>query len=91
MWEGRRGVSPEYRRLKLVVLVRDGYICQLCGGGGATSVDHRLARAHGGTDALDNLQAAHPACNAHKAAAVDSKRRHWGRLRAVESHPGTLP
>jgi len=42
---------------------RDDGICQLCGKPGATTADHITRVRHGGTDALDNLRAAHVGCN----------------------------
>lgn len=66
------------RRVVAAVIERDGGICQLCGQPGADTADHVLARALGGTDDLDNLQAAHGRCNRAKAgreASVSRARR----------------
>jgi 5-methylcytosine-specific restriction protein A len=47
------------RRLREVVLYRDGHRCQRCGSPDTTThrlhVHHVVARAEGGTDSLDNL------------------------------------
>lgn len=52
----RRRVSL---RTRFLVLRRDGYACQLCGrtarDGAVLEVDHRMARARGGTDDEHNL------------------------------------
>jgi hypothetical protein len=47
-------------------LVRDGYVCQICGAENVNQVDHIWPRAAGGTDALSNLQAACGPCNKAK-------------------------
>lgn len=38
-------------------------ICHLCGKPGADTVDHIIARKHGGGHELDNLAPAHRSCN----------------------------
>jgi 5-methylcytosine-specific restriction endonuclease McrA len=53
-------------------------------------MDHKLARALGGDDSPENLQAAHSKCNARKAASVESKLRYSRRQRTPEPHPGAL-
>ena len=55
---------------RLIVLSRDGYICWLCGQGGADSVDHVIPHSKGGTDGYENLKAAHMKCNDRKRAKV---------------------
>ena len=61
--------SSKWKKLRIEILVRDGYICHLCGGDGADTVDHLIARVHGG-DIWDreNLAAAHKGCNSSKGA-----------------------
>lgn len=64
--------SPAWRRVRLTVLERDGYLCQLRLPGctvTATTVDHLVSRARGGA-ALDpnNLRAACTPCNSRKGA-----------------------
>jgi len=54
-------------------LRRDNYECQLRFTGClviATTVDHRIPRLFGGTDAIDNLQAACDPCNKKKGTKV---------------------
>lgn len=63
------GYGSAWDKLRLVVLKRDGYLCQCldCKSTGrvrlATDVDHIQPKAKGGTDALDNLQAIHRDCH----------------------------
>jgi hypothetical protein len=66
----RRDIDTvEWRKLRKAILIRDGYICWICGGDGADSVDHLEARVHGGaTFDRDNLAAAHKVCNSRKGA-----------------------
>lgn len=58
--------SYEWQETRKRILKRDGYICYLCGGPGAQSVDHIIARANGGTNDDSNLAAAHSLCNSRK-------------------------
>lgn len=57
-------------RLRFLVLKRDHYACQLCGRtaiqGYQLHVDHRLARAKGGSDELSNLWVLCSICNSGK-------------------------
>jgi 5-methylcytosine-specific restriction endonuclease McrA len=61
--------SGKWKKLRIEILARDGYICSICGGDGADTVDHIVARVHGG-DIWDreNLAAAHKSCNSRKGA-----------------------
>lgn len=58
--------------LRYFIMQRDGGRCQLCGsspkdGDGATlEVDHKVSRAHGGTDSPDNLLTLCALCNSGK-------------------------
>ncbi len=64
----RRALSP---KLRFTVFARDGWRCVYCGNAAADStlhVDHRIAVANGGTDALDNLATACEECNLGKGA-----------------------
>lgn len=88
------GSTRRWRRLRLAVLERDGWRCQLpadvdqaepllqlrAGAGQAPEllcgayadhVDHVVPRAHGGTDALDNLRAACARHNLARGARLD--------------------
>ena len=59
--------SAEWKKQRLRVLKRDGYICAYCGQD-ATEVDHIIARAKGGGHDLDNLVACCKRCNGLKGA-----------------------
>lgn len=61
------------RRLAAYVLDRDDYTCRWCGGP-ATTIDHVIARALGGSDSLDNLAAACSPCNSARGAALTNNR-----------------
>jgi 5-methylcytosine-specific restriction endonuclease McrA len=72
--EAKRGSTVErfgsgWARISALVLKRDGYECQLglpgCTGR-ATTADHVIPRAQGGTATLDNLQASCRHCNSVK-------------------------
>lgn len=52
-----------WRRLRLVILERDGGICGICGLPGADTVDHVRPRSQGGSNHPGNLRAAHAQCN----------------------------
>lgn len=67
-WGQGRGGRP-WRRLRERVLVRDNYTCQACGQIGPNlEVDHKVSKAKGGSDAMDNLQALCSSCHARKTA-----------------------
>lgn len=55
-----RGYGAEWRKLRNQVVKRDKGLCQQCKREGiyrpGSSVDHVIAKAHGGTDALSNLE-----------------------------------
>ena len=56
-------------RKRFFVLKRDEFTCQMCGACGRgvrLEVDHRIPRAKGGSDALDNLQTLCYDCNRGK-------------------------
>jgi len=59
--------SAEWKKQRLRVLKRDGYVCAYCGQD-ATEVDHIIARAKGGGHDLDNLVACCKRCNGLKGA-----------------------
>ena len=56
--------THRYRKQRLRVLARDGYMCQLCG---TTEepfhIDHIVPRSKGGTADMDNLQVLCKRCN----------------------------
>jgi 5-methylcytosine-specific restriction protein A len=96
-WAGTRTKSSEvtstaaWKRIRLVVLERDGYTCQIRGPyctTHATQVDHIINTASGGAE-LDptNLQSTCPPCNARKAQRESvAARNAW--KRQPERHPG---
>lgn len=59
------GMGADYRRLRPLVLDRDGFTCRYCGGP-ATTVDHVIPRSKGGQNTLENLVAACKRCNLSK-------------------------
>lgn len=62
--------SWAWRRLRLVVLDRDGHVCRWCGDV-ATEADHVVPRALGGADLdINNLVASCKQCNAGRTANV---------------------
>lgn len=79
-----RGYGAAWRRLRLLVLKRDGWVCRCadCKAVGrvrnASEVDHIIPKAEGGTDHPDNLSAIHPDCHKRKtqAEAARAMRRH---------------
>lgn len=56
----QRGYGAKWRALRELVLKRDRGLCTMCLLDGravqATDVDHIIEKAHGGTDAMSNLQ-----------------------------------
>lgn len=69
----QRGYGHAWRKLRLVILKRDGYRCQPCRRKGlltaATQVDHIVPKAKLGTDHPSNLQAICDSCHEAKTAA----------------------
>ena len=63
----REGISAQ---LRMLVLQRDGMVCQLCNTDivGALHIDHVRPVARGGVTTLGNLQVTHAACNIRKGA-----------------------
>jgi 5-methylcytosine-specific restriction endonuclease McrA len=57
----------KWRKLRVLVLMRDGHSCYYCGDR-ATEVDHFISRSDLGTDDLTNLVAACRDCNQRKGA-----------------------
>lgn len=58
-----------YRQARLRVLERDGHRCHWCGGH-ATTADHLVPVAHGGSDDDSNLVGSCLRCNAQRGATV---------------------
>ena len=76
-WHWSRGIDPLSRRdplplhLRLAVIARDGYVCQLCLGEvepADVHIDHIKPYSKGGRHVLGNLQVTHSLCNLRKGA-----------------------
>lgn len=81
-----QGYGAEWQRVRLEVLERDGYECQLrlsprCRGI-AETVDHLLPKKLGGSDDIENLVAACIVCNSAKRDRVSDPRRAHSRTNA---------
>ncbi|WP_354007048.1 HNH endonuclease [Burkholderia sp. 572] len=67
-----RGYGSAWNVIRVRILRRDNGLCQPCLRAGcltvATAVDHIIAKARGGTDCDDNLQAICQSCHAMKTA-----------------------
>ena len=65
-----RGYGSRWDKLRKVILIRDGYLCQHCLRKGrptvATQVDHVKPKAAGGDDTERNLQSLCAACHEAK-------------------------
>ena len=61
----RSGSTTKWRKLREIVIRRDGGMCVICGDDERLTVDHIHERQHGGGDQLDNLQTLCQNC--HKA------------------------
>jgi 5-methylcytosine-specific restriction protein A len=65
-----RGYGWAWEKLRKRILERDSYLCQVCRRLGqvtpASQVDHIQAKAHGGTDDLENLQGICLSCHKNK-------------------------
>lgn len=72
--ESHRDLPSNWKSIRKQVLERDKYVCYICGGPGADSVDHVvprwLMRGNGDAHNLSNLKAAHfnvePYCHRNK-------------------------
>ena len=88
-----RGYGPEWKRLRLTILKRDGYICRCpdCNGGEirvrpATHVDHIVSKAdwqrrHGSLEGVDdpsNLRAINKDCHERKSIVEKGQRIRFG-------------
>ena len=60
----KRGYGYQWRQLRKLVFARSP-LCVRCAAP-ATDVDHIVAKSHGGTDSLDNLQTLCHSCHALK-------------------------
>jgi 5-methylcytosine-specific restriction endonuclease McrA len=74
----RRLGGRRWQRIVATVVARDGGRCHLCGMTGATSADHVVALADGGSNSLSNLRCVHRVCNyAKNAKRTNRLRRDW--------------
>ncbi|MDU6924012.1 HNH endonuclease signature motif containing protein [Franconibacter helveticus] len=68
----QRGYGAEWRRVRNIVIRRDKGLCQSCKRQGifrpGSSVDHIVAKAHGGSNKLDNLECICSECHKAKTA-----------------------
>lgn len=75
----RFGSTRRWRRLRSLVLMRDGHRCATCGGYG-NDVDHVIPRALGGRDVPSNLRVRCAHCNRSEGGrlgAAMQQRREW--------------
>lgn len=63
-----------WKRIRRIVLERDGHTCELCGAY-ANTVDHVLPAVLGGDDSLSNLRALCRSCNSRLGARVRAHMR----------------
>jgi 5-methylcytosine-specific restriction endonuclease McrA len=61
----QRGYGGNWKSLREEILERDGFVCHW-GGGPATSVDHVILKAAGGSDDPSNLRASCGRCNSRR-------------------------
>lgn len=68
----QRGYGAAWRKVRTIALERDAHLCQQCLKQGryvaATTVDHIIAKAHGGSDELSNLKSLCNVCHKAKTA-----------------------
>lgn len=73
----QRGYGWRWQKLRQRILERDKYLCQPCLEEGRITegrdVDHKINKAHGGTDDPENLQVICPSC--HKAKSQQESQR----------------
>lgn len=66
----KRGYGTEWKKLRVVILKRDKYLCQECKRNGLVKrgnhVDHVISKALGGTDEPSNLQVLCESCHMTK-------------------------
>ncbi|WP_082502913.1 HNH endonuclease [Nocardioides sp. Leaf307] len=65
-----------YKKNRLTVLARDNYCCVYCGRE-ATTADHVVAVANGGTDDVSNLVACCITCNSSKGKRINVRLNYY--------------
>lgn len=92
MSQGRRTqpLPRGWERLRRYVLVRDDYVCYVCGGPGADAVDHVVPASRGGMDDLSNLRAIHEIPCHQRKTALEANDAQPRRKRPPEPHPGLI-
>lgn len=86
-----QGSRRQQRKDNARILKRHRGICHVCGGAGATEVDHVVPLAEGGRDHPSNKRPIHSVpCHAEKtkAEAARGRARQPSRQRPTEKHPG---
>ena len=72
-----RGYGADWRKLRKLVIKRDGGLCQPCKRNGRLfsfdDIDHINPKTKGGTDALSNLQCICKPCHKTKTSAKDNR------------------
>jgi len=80
-----RLTGPAWQDLRDAVFERDGHTCVICHEREATDADHIIPLSLGGTNDLDNLQAACGFCNYSKSMRLDLPASNWSRLQVARS------
>lgn len=76
----------DWPTIRLWILERDSYLCQICKLRSATDVDHIWPRRLGGEDHVSNLRAACGMCNKTKGDRVDlDTASDWDLLRGIDA------
>src|SRR3954453_5249568 len=65
-WHSQLGVPYRVYRKRRAMVLSASRVCHICGGPGATTVDHVVPLDRGGRSTLANLKPAHSYCNAGK-------------------------
>ena len=69
----KSGSTTQWRKIRSLVIQRDGSMCVICGDDQDLTVDHIHERQHGGGDQLDNLQTLCHRCHKAKTAQKGQK------------------
>lgn len=62
----KTGSTSTWRKIRKLVIFRDGGMCVICGETEGLQVDHIVERQHGGGDQMDNLQTLCQRCHKSK-------------------------